>query len=178
MNGTQTQTQVFVVSINYNSLGGIYTTCPERDHRTPPIIDLFNAALKTACADSGMPYIDLNPVMGPMWDSAFDWCHARGKVFFAEIEYVLSSIFQHSLLAHQGVSLSADHSWKLVDNTVVRFSGSDRSSRTVYLYNKGEVRAFPDGHTFAAMGFEFDAVQTLEKSKRTCVKFGSELPPL
>ena len=43
----------------------------------------------------GVPYLDTNPIIGPMWDSAEDSCHYRttGKVAEVEALYVLHQLF-------------------------------------------------------------------------------------
>ncbi len=34
-------------------------------------------------------------------------------------------------------------------------------SRLVYLYRDGQLHAFPNGHTFLAMGFDFDNIKVI-----------------
>lgn len=36
--------------------------------------------------------IDNEDIIGPMWDAAEDWCHARGKVFEAVAANVVATI--------------------------------------------------------------------------------------
>ena len=88
-------TNYYLRSIHYNSLGDIKTTCPPQDWRSPPVIDRYNAIIKNLSVTMGVPYVDTNPIIGPMWDSAEDFCHYRttGKVAEMEALYVLHQLF-------------------------------------------------------------------------------------
>ena len=85
--------KVFIRSVNYNGMGVVHTHCPPIDHRSPPVIDMMNRILVRLCSDTGVSYIDTSHIMGPMWDSAEDYCHPRGRVFTAEVEWILHRIF-------------------------------------------------------------------------------------
>lgn len=103
-------TQVFVRSVNYNPLMARQTTCPPTDYRNPIVIDMYNNVLAQLSIELNVEYIDLNPIMGPMWDSAQDWNHPVGKVAIAEIEWILSYIVQSSLRHKHGPVLHANES--------------------------------------------------------------------
>ena len=80
-------------SIHYNSLGDVKTLCPPLDWRSPPIVDGYNAILRNLTSGMGVPYIDTNFIIGPMWDSAGDFCHYRDdEVSKAEALYVLGRL--------------------------------------------------------------------------------------
>jgi len=61
---------------------------------------------------------------------------------------------------------------ELPTRSLVRFT----DSTSVYLFEKGEMRAFPNGHTFMAMGFDFGDVQVFDASRRVEARFGPDLP--
>jgi hypothetical protein len=82
-----------VRSVNYNGLGLMTTECPMLDHRIPPVIDMMNRVLSELSVTSKVPYIDTNHIMGPMWDSALDYCHPGKAVFTAEVEWILHFLF-------------------------------------------------------------------------------------
>jgi hypothetical protein len=89
--------KMFFRSMNYNGLRAQLTTCPAFDYRTPPVVDMLNDVMERLCREYNIPYIDLTHIMGPMWDSAQDYSHPTGKVFTAEVEWLLHSIFTHDL---------------------------------------------------------------------------------
>jgi hypothetical protein len=86
-------TKFYLMSTNYNALSSRIITCPPTDHRSPPVVDLLNRIAAELAAELRVHYIDLNHIMGPMWDSAYDYCHPVGKVFTAQAEWVLNYIF-------------------------------------------------------------------------------------
>jgi hypothetical protein len=89
--------KMFFRSMNYNGLRAQLTTCPAFDYRTPPVVDMLNSVMERLCREYDVPYIDLTHIMGPMWDSAQDYSHPTGKVFTAEVEWLLHSIFTRDL---------------------------------------------------------------------------------
>jgi hypothetical protein len=82
-----------VRSVNYNGLSSMMTACPMIDHRIPPVIDMMNRVLSELSVTFKIPYIDLTHIMGPMWDSALDYCHPGNAVFTAEVEWILNFLF-------------------------------------------------------------------------------------
>lgn len=69
------------------------TTCPSTDWRQPWVVDAYNAMLKTACSEEGIHVIDTNElVIGPIWDSAWDWCHFHHRGFPALAGLVLDTL--------------------------------------------------------------------------------------
>ena len=130
--------------------------------------------MKTLTTEMNIDYIDMNHIMGPLWDSALDFCHPKGAVFTAEVEWILYSIFTHSVERQEKIELFPAHA-RLPDHTLVRFTGS----QSVYLIeNDGVLRAFPNGHTFMAMGYDFGDVKTEFEFKMRVYTMGTELPNL
>lgn len=177
--------KLFISSVNYNGMGTFMTSCPPFDHRSPPVIAMLNDVLKQLTTTHDVEYIDLNHIMGPMWDSALDYCHPRGKVFFAEAEWILHHIFTSTAAAtatataataaNNGTTSSGDSKGKAKSPTrLIRF----RDSPAVYLVRDGVARAFPNGNTFLAMGFEWGRITVLNADERTLYTFGSDLPSL
>lgn len=164
-------TKVYMVSTNYNALGGIITACPPADHRSPPVIDMLNSVVGTLANELQVGYIDLNHIMGPMWDSAQDYCHPKGKVFTAEVEWILHQILSDTVKSKQPVTLYPGNP-PYPENSLIRFTDGN----TVYLKRDGVLRAFPNGRTFMAMGFDFGDVQVELDWKRGLFKFGPDLP--
>eukprot|EP01032_Pedospumella_encystans_P016146 gene16146-18432_t len=109
--------------------------------------------------------------MGPMWDSAFDWCHPVGRVATAEVQWILAHILKSSLHHKLGVVLYVP---EFSEHALIRFA----DGASVYLYRGGELHAFPNGHTFMAMGFDFGDVKVLNVEKRMELRIGVDLPSL
>lgn len=162
---SNTTTKVFVRSVNYNALGARYTACPPLDHRSPVVIDLYNAILKNVTSFHNVPYIDTNHIMGPLWDSALDWSHPRGRVYTAEVEWILHFIFNHTL-HHQSLPLLTSYGeMSLPDQTFLRFSDSE----SVYFYQFGKAHAFPVGYNTSR------EVVVVKAAKRAFIAFGRDL---
>ena len=161
--------RVYFHSCNYNSLGAIVTSCPPMDFRSPPAVDMVNRALRDAAKKHHIPYIDLSDIVGPLWDSAVDYCHYYGKVFNAEAEFLLYSIFNRTQ-PHEGVVLLTERKF-LKDLRLFRFS----SGSTVYVSKDGVLRPFPNGDVFTAMGFDFSRVRILSDADMGEYVVGREL---
>eukprot|EP01032_Pedospumella_encystans_P023640 gene23640-26755_t len=164
-------TQVFLRSINYNGLGARHTACPPADFRSPPVIDMYNTVLHTLAKELNVEFIDLTHIIGPKWDGALDWSHPVGKVATAEIEWILYKAFRYSMQHKMGVALHAPY---IPENPLIRFT----DSQTVYLNRNDGLRAFPNGHTFMAMGYDFGNVETLHANRRVDFYFRGDLPSL
>lgn len=89
----QDKVKAYLRSMNYNGMGTFMTSCPPFDHRSPPAVAMYNGILREVSQQQNVPYIDTNHIMGPMWDSALDFCHPKGKVFNAEVEWILHRLF-------------------------------------------------------------------------------------
>jgi len=161
---------VFFHSCNYNSLGAIITSCPPMDFRTPPAVDMVNRALHDAAKKHRVHYIDLSDIVGPMWDSAIDYCHYYGKVFNAEAEFLLYSIFNRTNPSIEGNVLLTERKF-LKDLQLFRFAPDS----TVYVSKDGVLRPFPNGDVFAAMGFDFSRVRVLSDADMSEYVIGREL---
>lgn len=96
--GMVNMTNAFVQSIHYHPLSDILTTCPPVDWRSPRVIDMYNEILRQVCDEQGVPFIDTNFMLGPIWDSANDWCHfnmvggGEEAMYIASIALGLDSI--------------------------------------------------------------------------------------
>jgi len=66
---------VFGRSMHYNPLGDDKMTCPPKDDRSPPFVDIINASNKRIFSGMGREWIDTKWIDGAMWDSAPDWNH-------------------------------------------------------------------------------------------------------
>jgi hypothetical protein len=103
-----------------------------------------------------VPYIDLNDIMGPMWDAA---------VVEAEASRLLHHILSTALADSTAIPVYEN---KIKLGKVIRFVGS----RSLYLRNGTELREFPDGHTFMTMGFEFGTETALMYTEKSFFLFG------
>jgi hypothetical protein len=83
---------VFLRSVNYNPLGDMIGGCPPTDWRSPPVIDEYNRMLKRLCNKYGVEFIDTNFIIGPVWDSARDWCHYRNKAGEEQAFYIAGKV--------------------------------------------------------------------------------------
>jgi hypothetical protein len=63
---------------------------------------------------------------------------------------------------------------KLNEGTLIRFTDSTQ----VYLVRDGQLRGFPNGRTFLAMGYDFEKVQVMYASERPNYDIGDMLPAL
>ncbi len=87
---------VYMRSIHLNPLGDVKLTCPPTDWRNPPAIGIYNDIILnlTKFEVTNIPFVDTDVIIGPMWDSAPDFCHypSSGKVAVAEALYILDNI--------------------------------------------------------------------------------------
>lgn len=160
--------QLFVRSLNYNGLGALHTVCPPVDYRQPHIVDAYNAMQRNVSAEHGVGYIDLTPIMGPLWDSAEDWSHPGERVFTAEAEHIL-----YALLTAAVTNQMPLEAVKTVPaRMVVRFEGES----TLYLYQDGKLHEFPDQKTFEVLEFSEGNVKTLPNREMNNFGLGATLP--
>jgi hypothetical protein len=88
-------TRLFVRSENHNGLGSEVIACPGRDRRSPPAFDMVNRITREICERRKVPFIDLDPIIYPMWDAGFDFCHPQGQTIFAEVSLILYRVFRY-----------------------------------------------------------------------------------
>jgi hypothetical protein len=84
--------RLYLRNIHYNPLGDLRLRCPASDWRVPPVIDMYNAILQNISVEMGVPYIDGSSILGPIWDTALDWCHYRNDGAMKEALHILSSM--------------------------------------------------------------------------------------
>lgn len=84
-----------LLSINYNPLGGSKLQCASKDWRTPDVIDAYNSVAEDVAIAQNITFIDNNKnVIGPVWDSAKDWCHYFGAAFEGVAVNILWNLLQ------------------------------------------------------------------------------------
>lgn len=99
---------VFARSINYNPLGSLIGGCKPTDWRSPLVIDGYNTAIRhvvDSIQSKNLSFIDTNFLVGPVWDSASDWCHLDPHVGIQQGIYTLSKVV-HDMSATTGSSLN------------------------------------------------------------------------
>lgn len=87
----------FVMETNYNPLNCQTTMCPPRDWRTPPMVDTLNAIMHRTANAMDVPLIPTRDIVAPLWDSAPDWCHPKGRLFNAVASRVSRFICERNL---------------------------------------------------------------------------------
>jgi hypothetical protein len=83
---------IFLRSIHYNAIGDKIGGCPPADWRSPPVIDGYNRILKRVSKNFGVEFIDTNAIIGPVWDSAPDWCHYRNEAGEKDALYIAGRV--------------------------------------------------------------------------------------
>jgi hypothetical protein len=84
--------EIFLRSIHYNPIGDRIGECPPTDWRSPPVIDGYNRILKRVSKKFGVQFIDTNAIIGPVWDSAPDWCHYRNVAGVNDALYIAGRV--------------------------------------------------------------------------------------
>ena len=159
-----TNMQVFFRSMNYNGYGARVTACPPLDHRLPPVVDLYNSILRNVSRHAHIEYIDTNHIIGPVWDSALDYQHPRGRVYTAEVHWILHAALNYSISSNRWPTRLT--CLPVAENGLVRFRGVN----TIYINKKGKLHAFPNGYNYMGMGL--DNVIALDTYKQKCATFG------
>lgn len=162
--------QLFVRSLNYNGFGALHTVCPPVDYRQPHIVDAYNAMQRNLSAEHGVGFIDLTHIMGPLWDSAEDWSHPSERVFTAEAEHIMYTLFTAAVKSQRPIQAVKTEPARMI----VRFEGESPA----YLYQDGKMREIPDRATLAAMGFSESNVKVLPSLEMDNFGLGAALPRL
>lgn len=167
------RTQVFMRSMNLNGLGVMYTSCPAKEYRHPPLVMMYNNLLSKLSAEYNIPYIDTFHIQGPLWDGSLDWSHPSDKVATAEVEYIMYSVLSYS------------HKYQIVpilDLTVAPpltrrpQHGNDNDSETMYVLKRGEIRPYPNKQTMDRVGVEWGITTEINAKDMANYKFGTVLP--
>jgi hypothetical protein len=82
----------YLRSMNYNPLGGLIASCPPTDWRSPVVVDGYNTILRRLAKSFNITYIDSTFIVGPMWDSAPDWCHYKNEVGHRMAAYIVARV--------------------------------------------------------------------------------------
>ena len=80
-----------LMTTNYNPPNCQNSLCPATDWRAPPVIDAYNAKIQELAVAESLRLVNLEPIIGPVWDAASDWCHPDLKVLEAEATAVLDA---------------------------------------------------------------------------------------
>lgn len=92
---------VYFRSMHYSSLMNyVAGSCPGIDWRSPPVVDEYNKIERKLCMKYGIPFIDTNFLVSPVWDSAHDWSHLNPDLAMVEAQYIIG---QTRLLARNSV---------------------------------------------------------------------------
>ena len=160
-----------VVSMDFIGLSAQLISCPPLDPRSPAVVDALNNVAKHQCAEFKVRFIDMRHIAAPLWDAALDFVQPNSKVLAAEAAWILHLLFRSTVLSQESVTLYPGPP-VLPDGLLVRFTDSNQ----FYMVDKGELRVFPDWHTFEAMGFAFDEVRAIVEWKRSAFPSGPPLP--
>ena len=78
----------------------VASSCPPVDWRSPPVVDRYNSIERKLCMEHGIPFIDTNFLISPVWDSSPDWNHLNMPLRLVESPYVIA---QTSILATNSI---------------------------------------------------------------------------
>ena len=159
-----TNMQVFFRSMNCNGYGARVTACPPLDHRLPPVVDLYNSILRNVSHHAQVEYIDTNHIMGPMWDSAIDFQHPKGRVYTAEVHWILHTVLNYSVATNRFPALFP--CLALAEHDLVRFEGNNAT----YLHKQNKLHPFPSGYNYT--GLRLENIKVLAIHKQKCATFG------
>ena len=86
----------YIRSTHYNPLGHTILVCNPNpaDFRSPYVIDMYNGILRRILLGSRVEYLDTTTdIIGPVWDTARDYCHYGDKFAHAEVGAVMHALF-------------------------------------------------------------------------------------
>ena len=83
----------FYFYCSYNPISDTISSCPPKDWRNPPVIDMYNQVTKRVCNKFKIPLIETNDIIGIMWDRAGDWSHYYDVSSDVEVLHILDRIF-------------------------------------------------------------------------------------
>jgi len=172
------KTQVFTYSMNLCPLGFREGSCPAADYRQPPIIMMYNQIMSELSAEYSIPYIDMIPLQGPLWDIALDWNHPKGRVFTAEAELIVHSVLSYSHTHHQAPVLDPNFAMRAPTPAVtpsIRFGYNNND--TVYMLLGGVYRPFLNETTTYRLGGRW-ALRVVNETDRAEYKFGPPVPEI
>lgn len=170
-------TKVFMRSMNFNGFGSWFVACPTIDYRHPPLVMMYNSIMSNLCAEYSVPFIDTHHLQGPLWDIALDWSHPKGRVFTAQVEFIVHYVLSYSHLHNLPVLLDPDFAARTkgdVRQPPIRFNDSS----TEYMLLHGEYRTFPDAATKFHLGYSNMPTTVYNASLKGKFKFGAPLPAI
>lgn len=91
----QTNIELYFRSTHYNPIGFIHGSCPPKDWRNPPVIDMYNQIMKRLCNMYNITFIGTDDIIGVTWDRARDWNHYNDTSGLVEAEYMLFKLFSN-----------------------------------------------------------------------------------
>jgi len=169
---------VFIHSQNLNGFGYLHTKCPTRDFRHPPLVMMYNNIVARLTAEFNVPFIDMFPLQGPLWDIALDWSHPKGRVFTAEAEFVVYIVLSYSHKHNRAPVLDPNYASRVLFEWIsvpIRFAGSD----AVYVLDCGHYRAVQNWKTLQHLGYAKNgSVEVVDASRKSEFKFGPVLPDI
>lgn len=172
-------TQVFMGSMNMLPLGERAGSCPARDYRHSPSVMLYNNIMANLSTEYNIPYIDMIPLQGPLWDMSLDWNHPEASVLIAEAEFIIHSVLTYSLAHHRALYLDPDFAARVIPPffaPTTRFSNGDPKS--LYILHYGVYRAFPNDKTKRRMGTQWYGPTVINANHHADFEFGPCLPDL
>jgi hypothetical protein len=115
--------RLYFRSENHNGLLANAVQCDGVDLRSPPRFDMINRVKEEVCRNHQLEFIDMDHIIYPMWDGAFDFCHPSPHVGTAEVDLILHRVFA-DVLQHKEplVAFSPAAMEGVVVNFVTKFS--------------------------------------------------------
>ena len=80
---------------SYDPIGFRHGSCPPKDWRNPPVIDMYNQIMKRLCNMYNITFIGTDDIIGVTWDRARDWNHYNDTSGLVEAEYMLFKLFSN-----------------------------------------------------------------------------------
>lgn len=171
--------KVYVRSVHFTGIDALVMACPPLDLRSPPVIGMMNDILISLCVKYSIPYIDITHINAPLWDSAEDYTHPRGKVWVAEAAHVLHSLFAANLRDGDSTTLATHGVVPYLteaEETIVYISGTENYKIVGYLYRDGMLHNIPDKATLSSLGNKAAVHKGSEVGP--WYHYGADLPPV
>jgi hypothetical protein len=142
--------RLYFRSENHNGLLADTVQCGGVDLRSPPGFDMVNRVKEEVCRNHQLEFINMDHIIYPMWDGAFDFNHPSGNVFVAEIDLILHRVFtdvlrhKEPLVAFSSAALAKED---VVSNRVItkehQAAEVEKLSRLITAGDLGDCAARP-----------------------------------